>query len=55
MDFELPPADDARRVAVREWLADHPSPSARVLAEAGYVVPHWPPPWGATPTRSSRR
>jgi len=28
------------------WLADHPRPSARQLAEAGYVAPHWPAPWG---------
>ena len=26
MDFELPPDDDPRRVAVRAWLAEHPSP-----------------------------
>ncbi|HEX5365105.1 MAG TPA: acyl-CoA dehydrogenase family protein [Acidimicrobiales bacterium] len=46
MDFELPPDDDPRRASVRAWLAEHPSPSGRQLAEAGYVVPHWPPPWG---------
>ncbi|MBK9179025.1 MAG: acyl-CoA dehydrogenase family protein [Acidimicrobiales bacterium] len=46
MDFELPRDDDARRLAVRAWLADHPSPTGRELAEAGYVVPHWPRPWG---------
>ena len=46
MDFELPGDDDARRVAVRSWMAEHPSPSGRELAEAGYVVPHWPRPWG---------
>ncbi len=46
MDFDLPPDDDPRRLAVREWLAAHPSPSGRDLAEAGYVVPHWPPPYG---------
>ncbi len=46
MDFELPPADDPRRVAVRAWLADHPSPSGRELAEGGLVAPHWPRPWG---------
>ena len=46
MDFELPPEDDPRRIAVREWLAEHPSPSGRDLAEAGYVAPHWPAPWG---------
>ena len=46
MDFELPGDDDPRRVAVRAWLAEHPSPSGRELAEAGYVAPHWPAPWG---------
>jgi alkylation response protein AidB-like acyl-CoA dehydrogenase len=46
MDFLLPAADDPRRVAVREWLAAHPSPSGRELADAGYVAPHWPRPWG---------
>ncbi|WP_426573263.1 acyl-CoA dehydrogenase family protein [Aquihabitans sp. McL0605] len=46
MDFELPPSDDPRRVAVQDWLRDHPSPSGRDLAEAGYVSPHWPEPWG---------
>ncbi|GAC1374363.1 MAG: acyl-CoA dehydrogenase family protein [Acidimicrobiales bacterium] len=46
MDFELPPADDPRRLAVQVWLAAHPNPTGRDLAEAGYVVPHWPAPWG---------
>ena len=46
MDFELPGDDDPRRIAVRAWLADNPSPSGRELAEAGYVAPHWPAPWG---------
>ena len=46
MDFELPPDDDPRRLAVRDWIAAHPSPSGRELAEAGYVAPHWPRPWG---------
>lgn len=46
MDFELPPEDDPRRQAIRRWLAEHPSPSGRELAEAGYVAPHWPKPWG---------
>ena len=31
---------------MREWLAANPNPSGRVLAEAGYVAPHWPRPWG---------
>ena len=46
MDFDLPPDDDPRRVEVRHWLAEHPKPTGRQLAEAGYVVPHWPRPWG---------
>ncbi len=46
MDFELPPEDDPRRLEIRSWIASHPSPSGRDLAEAGYVAPHWPKPWG---------
>jgi alkylation response protein AidB-like acyl-CoA dehydrogenase len=46
VDFEWPGDDDLRRVAVRDWLAAHPEPSAAELAHAGYVVPHWPAPYG---------
>jgi 3-oxochol-4-en-24-oyl-CoA dehydrogenase len=46
MDFELPPDDDPRRQDIRVWLAEHPAPTGRQLAEAGYVAPHWPRPWG---------
>ncbi|MGI8794883.1 MAG: acyl-CoA dehydrogenase family protein [Acidimicrobiales bacterium] len=46
MDFDLPGEDDPRRLAVRSWLAANPSPTGRQLAEAGYVAPHWPEPWG---------
>jgi alkylation response protein AidB-like acyl-CoA dehydrogenase len=46
MDFELPGDDDPRRLEVRTWLAEHPAPTGRQLAEAGYVAPHWPRPWG---------
>jgi alkylation response protein AidB-like acyl-CoA dehydrogenase len=31
---------------VRAWFAAHPSPSPRDLVDAGYVVPHWPRPYG---------
>ncbi len=46
MDFLLPAEDDSRRLAIREWLTEHPHPTGRQLAEAGYVAPHWPAPWG---------
>ena len=46
MDFELPAPDDPRRLAVRDWLVANPRPTGRQLAEAGYVAPHWPRPWG---------
>jgi hypothetical protein len=46
MDFQLPAEDDPRRVVVQEWIRSHPNPSGRVLAEAGYVAPHWPAPFG---------
>ena len=46
MDFQLPADDDPRRLAMRAWLAAHPNPTGRELAEAGYVAPHWPAPWG---------
>jgi alkylation response protein AidB-like acyl-CoA dehydrogenase len=46
MDFELPPDDDRCRKEVRAWLAEHPAPSGKELAEAGYVAPHWPKPYG---------
>jgi alkylation response protein AidB-like acyl-CoA dehydrogenase len=46
MDFELPAEDDPQRLAVRSWLAEHPTPTGRELAEAGYVAPNWPRPWG---------
>ena len=46
MDFDLPGDDDPRRADVRAWLEANPRPSGRQLAEAGYVTPHWPKPWG---------
>jgi alkylation response protein AidB-like acyl-CoA dehydrogenase len=46
VDLGLPGDDDSRRSQVREWLAGHPHPSGRQLAEAGFVVPHWAPPYG---------
>ena len=46
MDFDLPPENDPRRAEIRAWLAKHPHPTGRQLAEAGYVAPHWPKPYG---------
>ena len=46
MDFEFPGEDHPRRQAIRAWFAANPAPTAPQLAEAGYVVPHWPAPWG---------
>ncbi len=46
MDFDFPGPDDPRRVAVQDWVAANPDPTGRQLAEAGYVAPHWPEPWG---------
>jgi alkylation response protein AidB-like acyl-CoA dehydrogenase len=46
MEFDLPGEDDPQRADVRRWLTGHPRPSARALAEAGYVAPHWPKPYG---------
>jgi 3-oxochol-4-en-24-oyl-CoA dehydrogenase len=51
VDFDLPADDDPRRLEIRRWLAEHPEPTPRQLAEDGLVAPHWPEPWGrgATP------
>jgi 3-oxochol-4-en-24-oyl-CoA dehydrogenase len=46
MDLDGSRDDDPHRVTIREWLARHPKPSGRQLAQAGYVAPHWPPPYG---------
>ncbi len=46
MDLDLPGEDDPRRVEVRAWFAANPKPSPRQLVDAGYVVPHWPRPYG---------
>jgi alkylation response protein AidB-like acyl-CoA dehydrogenase len=52
MGFELPAEADTCRDEVRAFLREH-APSGRFppdwnvrLAEAGYVAPHWPKPWG---------
>ena len=54
MDFDLPAEDDPRRLEIRAWLASNPRPAARELRDAGYVVPHWPEPWGLDATIEHR-
>ncbi|HEY7439761.1 MAG TPA: acyl-CoA dehydrogenase family protein [Acidimicrobiia bacterium] len=52
MDFDLPPEAEEHRAAIRGFLDEHAPGGAyppdwnRRLAEAGYVTPHWPEPWG---------
>jgi alkylation response protein AidB-like acyl-CoA dehydrogenase len=46
MDFELPGESEPIRLEVRRFLEENPRPTPRQLAEAGYVAPHWPRPWG---------
>lgn len=46
MDIELPAEQDPRRLGVRRWFEDHPRPTPADLLDAGYIVPHWPAPWG---------
>ena len=46
MEIDLPAEDDPRRLEVREWFAQNPEPTPRELVDAGYVVPHWPKPYG---------
>ena len=52
MDFDLPVEAETYRDEVRAFLREH-APDGRFppdwnvrLAEAGYVAPHWPKPWG---------
>jgi alkylation response protein AidB-like acyl-CoA dehydrogenase len=46
MDVDLPAEDDPRRIEVRHWFEAHREPTPRELVEAGFVVPHWPKPYG---------
>jgi alkylation response protein AidB-like acyl-CoA dehydrogenase len=49
---ELPPEAEPYRAEVRAWLSSQrgddawPRDIAHRLANAGYVAPHWPAPWG---------
>jgi 3-oxochol-4-en-24-oyl-CoA dehydrogenase len=52
MDFDLPPEAEGYRSEVRAFISEnapdgrYPPDWNRRLAEAGYVTPHWPRPWG---------
>ncbi len=46
MDLVLPGEEHRAHAEFRAWLTAHPDPTPRQLAEAGYVAPHWPRPWG---------
>jgi alkylation response protein AidB-like acyl-CoA dehydrogenase len=46
VDLALPGDEHPARHEFRRWLAEHPRPTPRQLADAGYVAPHWPRPWG---------
>jgi alkylation response protein AidB-like acyl-CoA dehydrogenase len=46
LDVDLPAEDDQRRIEIRRWFEEHPTPSPRDLVDAGFVVPHWPRPYG---------
>jgi alkylation response protein AidB-like acyl-CoA dehydrogenase len=48
VDIDLPREDDPRRAEVRRWFEEHPQPSPADLVAAGFVVPHWPGPWGVS-------
>jgi 3-oxochol-4-en-24-oyl-CoA dehydrogenase len=46
VDLALPGQEHPARREFRQWLVEHPRPTARQLADGGYVAPHWPRPWG---------
>jgi len=46
MDFDFDGFEHPMRDQVREWIKEHPKPSSKELAQAGYVAPHWPKPYG---------
>jgi 3-oxochol-4-en-24-oyl-CoA dehydrogenase len=41
-----PGESDPLRLRARQWLARNPAPTGAQLLDAGYLVPHWPAPWG---------
>jgi alkylation response protein AidB-like acyl-CoA dehydrogenase len=49
-DLDLPPEAEEYRTAVRTFVASLEGKDARArrtaMAGSGYLVPHWPPPWG---------
>ncbi|MBW0136133.1 acyl-CoA dehydrogenase [Pseudonocardia abyssalis] len=49
-DLDLPPEAESHRAAAREFVASIEGKDAAArraaLVQAGYLVPHWPAPWG---------
>ncbi|WP_300007955.1 acyl-CoA dehydrogenase family protein [Pseudonocardia sp.] len=49
-DLDLPPEAEGHRAAAREFVASLDGLDAAgrraAMVESGYLVPHWPPPWG---------
>ena len=46
MDFNFPAEDDPRRLEVRRWFEENPSPTYKQIAERGFSAANWPAPWG---------
>jgi 3-oxochol-4-en-24-oyl-CoA dehydrogenase len=46
VDFNFPAVDDPRRVEVRRWFEENPSPTYKRIAERGFAAANWPAPWG---------
>ena len=46
MDVDLPPEDDPRRIEVRRGSTSTRSRRRASSSSAGFVVPHWPKPYG---------
>jgi len=49
LTVELPPEADTYRAEVQQFIAGLPSDSDQqrpALVDSGYLVPHWPKPWG---------
>lgn len=46
MDFNLPGENDPRRIEIRRWFEENPSPTYKQIADRGLAAANWPAPWG---------